>query len=384
MTTSIPLFTVTLGTDAELASKIAAGLQSGAYELIGGVVRDTGSKQIVAWLRQVGHIAPAALPTSVMGPLAFQALIASTSLLTLGVTVIGFALMRKRLDTIAKDIASIKQTLERMERKLDLSLDAKVRTALDLARRAFEMHDPVNRRDHAHQAATMFLEAEHYYRSLLDAEYGEGGWLIAPLLKTLTLARVGAARCYLGLGETAAARSLLSEGYIVLEPYVQRWFDAVVGVRPALVLHPATGISLERLTLLMRYRQHDPALSGTAVFEQLRAELWKSAVQDINQWRQPFPPVLREDPEVTPLDWALHREKITTRFLARLADTCTQIETVYAAVRCIEGYRLELEQIERMGLSPDELDQQCALLSSDSALIVHVPKDSELARHVIV
>ncbi|MCS6842458.1 MAG: hypothetical protein NZ699_10685 [Roseiflexus sp.] len=52
--TSKTLVTVTLGTDAELASKIAAGLHSGAYELVGGVVRRAESKQVVAWLRQVG------------------------------------------------------------------------------------------------------------------------------------------------------------------------------------------------------------------------------------------------------------------------------------------------------------------------------------------
>ncbi len=383
MTTPIPLITVTLGANPELAPTIAAGLHSGAYELVGGVVRDVKSKQVIAWLRQVGDNAPAALSAN-LGPLAFQTLIASTSLLTLGVAVVGFALMMKRLDTIKKELDTIKQSLERIERKVDLTVASTLGTALDLARRAFEMHDPGNRREHAHQAIEKFSDAEHYYRGLLEDEYVQGGWLIAPLLKTLILARVGAARCYLNLGEMSAARNSLGEGYRMLEPYVQRWFDATIGVRPALLLHPGTSVSLGRLTLLTRWRRNDPALTIPSVFEELRADLWKSAVQDINQWRQPFPLALREDPEVTPLDWVLHREKITTRFLARLADACTQIETVYAAVRCIEGYRLELEQIERMGLSPDELDQQSALLSSDSALIVHVPKDSELARHVIV
>lgn len=81
---------------------------------------------------------------------------------------------------------------------------------------------------------------------------------------------------------------------------------------------------------------------------------------------------------MTPLGWVLNRDKITARFLKRLTDEYTQIETVYAAVRCIEGYRLELEQIERIGLSPDELDQRSALLSSGSSLIVHIPQDSAL------
>lgn len=379
MTAPIPLVTVTLGTSAELAQKIAAGLHSGAYELIGGVVRHAESKQVVAWLRQVGDISPAALPIHQIGLLASQTLIASTSLLTLGVTAIGFALVTKRLDAIAKDLSTIRQTLERIERKIDLSVDATtIRTALDLARGAFEMRDPGNRRDHAHQAITKFLEAENYYRRLLDDEYSQGGWRIAPLLKILILARVGAARCYLNLGETAMARRSLGEGYNMLESYVQRWFDTTIGARPALFLHPETGNSLDRLTLLMRWRRNDPAITASAVFEELRADLWKSASEDINQWKQSFPPALQEDPEMTPLGRVLNRDKITARFLERLADAYTQIETIYAAVRGIEGYRLELEQIERIGLSLDELDQQSALLSSGNSLIVHIPQDSAL------
>ncbi|MCS6842459.1 MAG: hypothetical protein NZ699_10690 [Roseiflexus sp.] len=289
----------------------------------------------------------------------------------------------KRLDTIANDLNTIKQTLERIERKIDLAVDATtIRTALDLAHRAFEMRDQGNRRDHAHQAITKFLEAENYYRRLLDDEYDQGGWLIDPLLKTLILARVGAARCYLRLGETAVARRILGEGYTVLEPYARRWFDAVIGAKPALFLHPETGVSLERLTLLMRWRANNPALSASSVFEELRADLWKSAAQDVNQWKQPFPAALREDLDVKPLVWKRNRDKIATRFLKRLTDAYTRIETVYAAVRCIEGYRLELEQMERTGLSLDELDQRSALLSAGSALIVHIPKDSELAGHM--
>ncbi len=185
MTASIPLVTVTLGTSAELAQKIAAGLHSGAYELVGGVVRDAESKQVVAWLRQVGDISPAALPVHQIGTLALQTLVASTSLLALGVTVAGFALVTKRLDAIAKDLSTIRQTLERIE--------------------------------------------------------------------------------------------------------------------------------------------------------------------------------------MTLLNWVLNRDKIAARFLARLTDAYTQIETIYAAVRGIEGYRLELEQIEGIGLSLVELDQQSALLSSGSS-----------------
>lgn len=51
MVASVPIRTVTLGSDAELAPGIINGLNSGVYELVGGVVRRVDNKQVVAWLR---------------------------------------------------------------------------------------------------------------------------------------------------------------------------------------------------------------------------------------------------------------------------------------------------------------------------------------------
>ena len=39
----------------DLPAALANGLQNGAYERVGGVIRDSNSKQVVAWLREGGN-----------------------------------------------------------------------------------------------------------------------------------------------------------------------------------------------------------------------------------------------------------------------------------------------------------------------------------------
>ncbi len=60
------------------------------------------------------------------------------------------------------------------------------------------------------------------------------------------------------IGGNDFARRHLAEGRErVIEPYLRLWYDMVIGVEPALVLHPETGISLRRPALLMRWRKND-------------------------------------------------------------------------------------------------------------------------------
>jgi hypothetical protein len=52
-----------------------------------------------------------------------------------------------------------------------------------------------------------------------------------------------------------------------------------------------------------------------------------------------------------------------------------QIETLCGAVRCLEGYQIELEQMERLGSPPARM---LPAPSSEGELMVCVPNDSEL------
>lgn len=250
MVASVPIRTVTLESDAELAPGIINGLNSGVYELVGGVVRRVDNKQVVAWLRQVGDVAPATLQALPFNPSVLGTLIVSRSFLQLGVIVGGFAIIYLRLNAVRNELEEIKRTLAK------------------------------------------------------------------------------------------------------------------------LVLHPETGISLRRLTMLMHWRT--PDLTGEEASENLSAAIWRVARESIKP--EKFPPSLRDDPEKAPMKRLLDRDR-DHRFLKRLGMAFEQIETLYGAVRCLEGYQIELEQMDRLGMSPDRILP--ASLSTD-ALVVCVPRDSEL------
>ena len=346
-------------------------MNSGAYELVGGVVRRTDNKQVIAWLRQTGDVSPAALSALPLHPLALHTLSVSLSFLQLGVTVAGFAIIYQRLEAIRKELEAIKQMLAKISKQIDLTVDARFFAALDRLRTLREMQNPRNRRSSAEQALASFLEVEHYYRGRLDMELHEG-WTVVPLLKMRILARVGAMHCYLELGENDVARRHLAEGREhVIEPYLRRWYDMVIGVEPALFLHPETGISLRRLALLMRWRKNDPSLAGEEILEDLTAAIWRIAREGIRQ--EKFPPSLRDDPTFLGMRMPLPNDD--NRFLKRLGTAFEQIETLYGAVRCLEGYQIELEQMERLGIS---LATMLPAPSSAGELIAYVPNDSEL------
>ncbi len=378
MAASVPITTVTLGSDAELARRIINGLNSGAYELVGGVVRRTDNKQVVAWLRQTGEVSPATLSALSLNPPALHTLSVLLAFLQPGVIVGGFAIIYQRLEAIRKELEAIKQMLAKIGKQIDLTVDARFFAALDRLRTLREMHHPRNRRSSAEHALTSFLEVEHYYRGRLDMELHEG-WTVVPLLKMMILARVGAMHCYLELGENDVARRYLAEGREhVIEPYLWRWYDMVIGVEPALFLHPETGISLRRLALLMRWRKNDPSLTGEETLEDLPAAIWRIAREGISISRAKFPPSLRDDP---PEEGFPGRIRIPFMpnddncFLKRLGTAFEQIETLYGAVRCLEGYQIELEQMERLGVPPATM---LPAPSSAAELMACVPNDSEL------
>ena len=69
---------------------IAEGLKNQAYERVGGVIREVGSKKVITWLREVS-------PTLIQSSTIFSQFGSAASILNLGVSVIGFALVINRL-----------------------------------------------------------------------------------------------------------------------------------------------------------------------------------------------------------------------------------------------------------------------------------------------
>ncbi|MBA3923952.1 MAG: hypothetical protein H0X31_20565 [Nostocaceae cyanobacterium] len=78
----------------ELPHWIAEGLGSGAYERIGGVIVNSGTKQVVAWLREASLISPHSFGTGVLNLF--------VSGVNTVVSVKGFADVKQQLEELSK------------------------------------------------------------------------------------------------------------------------------------------------------------------------------------------------------------------------------------------------------------------------------------------
>ncbi|QLE50976.1 hypothetical protein FD724_24710 [Nostoc sp. C057] len=170
---------------------IAEGLKKNqAYERVGGVIREVGSKKVVTWLREVS-------PTLIQSSTILSQFGSAASILNLGVSVIGFASVINRLEEIEQRLKFVEKNLKQLNHKFDISVYANFRAALDLARDAFTMTKPENRVNMTNLAINRFLEAQHTYVGYLEIALEENiqiadediSSLLTPLIRPRANAR---------------------------------------------------------------------------------------------------------------------------------------------------------------------------------------------------
>ena len=378
----IPITMEILGVKPDLADQVIRGLVSGEYERVGGVIRLTDSKRIVTWLRTATDPQLDLSKLLKLGPL--MQLTAATSLLNLTITAVGFAMVMKKLNVIQQKLDAIVKVLAEVNRKLDLSFYANFQAALDLAHSAFAMQGEANRRTGATQAINRFLEAEHHYLGLLDMEMEAGSLAVAPFLNTLILTYVCVARCYLELDEIQSARDHLQQGNEVLASRVHKYYDSVIGVNPAIYLHPqlADDISLSRLTQVLRH--DDPTLAEAVVFESLRELFWKTASEKPEAWLKKLPEAIwrHEVDSATwtrPLKWSRSKQKRFERLLPRLSEAFTQVERAIESVGCVKGFQIELNYLIEKNISFQDWQQiELPATTPEDPIVLLIPQGSEL------
>lgn len=264
------------------------GLAKGLYERCGGAVRETATKEIVAWLREAiesGAPLSADMLTLAADP-------ATAAALNLALTGMGFAVVMKRLETIQGQLREVQQVLETIDYKIDLSFYANFRAALDLAANSFSLTSPEARRVSSLQAINRFLEAEHHYTELVDIELANQSQVADDYLVTLCLAYVTEAWCYLELDELDTAQRRLQEGQRVVRPRFERHVRTLLTSNPAAYLHPSVqpAIDLSRLTRVFRWLT--PGASESAVFDAQRQNLFTLARQP-QGWIDSLPQAIR-------------------------------------------------------------------------------------------
>ncbi|MBE9139722.1 hypothetical protein IQ254_21405 [Nodosilinea sp. LEGE 07088] len=332
-----------------IPQKIAEGLANGTLERIGGVVREVGSKRIVAWLREIPDASNK-----------IQKIIhinTAISVLTLGTTVAGFAVIHQRLDSIEACLKDMQETLNEIDQKLDLSFYAQFRAALDMAAKAFKMSDTKNRKPLAFQVIQSFAQSEHIYTKYLDQELQLQGRAVHEYLSMLALIYLTETRCYLELGEYLSAMERLKEGYSRLQNYTRLYIEMLLTSNPAAYISPflKTEISLSRLTQI--YRWLDPGMGESDVFEKLRSNLFQwhadASVLTGFRWLKELPPAILIKADFEKKGY-FHRSGQVEQALACLPKVMEKMESAIETCNRLKGYQTEVQAMENFGISFQE------------------------------
>ncbi|MBD2101777.1 hypothetical protein [Leptolyngbya sp. FACHB-261] len=367
---------------------IAAGLSNGVYERAGGVIREAGSKQVIAWLKEVAlpnlssstipsidpvtgalnlAISSANLGVSVKGFSEVKQqlgvvqqnlqqvqgslqITSASSLLNLGFSVIGFAVVMHRLKGLEKRLQKAQEVLNKVNYKIDLSFYANFRAALDLATNAFSMSQPAASKSMAVQAINRFLEAEHIYVDYADKELERASQIADEYLLTLALAYISEARCYLELEETDAALRRLQDGSNVLRPRIRKYVKLLLTSNPAIYLHPRfkDKVDLARLTKVFQWLE--PNLDEKAVFELQRENLFKLALEQ-DKWIETLPAAILDRAEVKEGWFGPDLDDLRRKAVRQLPKAMEVMESMIETNDRFEAYQEEVKAIKELGIS---------------------------------
>lgn len=345
----------------ELANWVADGIANGNYERIGGVIRNVSNGHIVTFLREsfnantgisqgLADTAQALLNPNTLGGIGqiLQATTAATSVLNLGVSVMGFSLILHRLAKLEKNLNQTQEILSKINRKIDISFYANFRAALDLAVNAFTMNQAESKKSMALLAINRFLEAEHIYTDITDLEIAKGSQVADEYLMTLYLAYVAEARCYLELGELPTGIARFQDGVDKLGKRVKNYVNVLLTTNPAHYLHPEFKgkIDLKRLTKI--YQWIDPKLDENAVFEMQRANLFE-ATENNKTWVKSLPTAIY-DSQLESFRFRDLKDP-TAKIYPRLIPTINLIESLIETHRRFESFKWEIQAINKLGIS---------------------------------
>ncbi|PSN13997.1 hypothetical protein C7293_13475 [filamentous cyanobacterium CCT1] len=333
----------------DIPQKIAEGLASGTLERVGGVVREVGSKRVVAWLREI--------PNTSANLEHILYINMATSALTLGVTLAGFTVINHRLQNIEEHLKDIQTTLNKIDQKLDLSFYAKFRAALDIAKKAFEMENTENCKALAFQTIKSFAESEHVYTQYLDQNLQIQGRAMHEYLSILALIYLAETRCYLELGEYSSAMERLNEGYSKIQNYTRLYIEMLLTSNPAAYITPflKEEISLSRLTRI--YQWLDPSMGEGDVFEELRSKLfkWHADASMLNgfRWLKELPPAILTEDEFEKKGYFQRSEQVE-QALSCLPKVMERMESAIETCNRLNGYQAEVQTMEKFGISFQE------------------------------
>ncbi|MEH2209132.1 hypothetical protein [Nostoc sp.] len=278
----------------------------------------------------------------------------AASVLNLGVSVMGFAVIAQRLNELEKRLKQAEELLNKVNRKIDLSFYANFHAGIELALNAFTMTKPENRRSSALQAINRFLEAEHIYKDYTVNELSQKSPIIDKYILTLSLAYIAEARCHLELEEHETALRRFQEGGKFIRLLLQKYIELMLTSNPAAYLHPQFKGQIDLHKLTQIYQWIDPNFNENRVFEMQRENMFK-LTQSHDEWLSSLPSAIIDRSEI---QWGIfggNPTPFTGRFekeaYKRLPQVFEVMESMIETNRRFEAYQTEVQAISQLGIS---------------------------------
>ena len=316
----------------DVPMKIAKGLASGQLEREGGVIREAGSKQIVAWLREGGKIGD----NSNLAGGALRSIldVGGIGILNLAATAVSTAIVLKRLKDLEQEIKNLGNEITgHLAQDRQVKMDA----AIHAANLAFDIEGASNRESMARDAILKLFEArQHIWRDIdklkgssHSAEHNE---LMQKNIEQAMRLDTLYSRCLLLLENTSRAREYLESNLNDYRETTRALVHRHLGSHRAAYFHNSI---LE--TDLLRYIAVEQWLrpSGNRLLEILlgnRSDFWNKDVADGKSIKKPG------------------RQKYI--------DALTQSELLIENYHRLRGFHAEIEAIERLRITQAEWTQQ--------------------------
>ena len=368
----------------DLPAALVNGLQNGAYERVGGVIRDSNSKQVVAWLREGGNgvVTQPPLPKPPLGEAA-QLITPMLSAVNLGVSVAGFAVVITQLNQISDQIRLIEAKVDRVSVKLDDQALAKLKAGVNACLNAVELGDVNLRQQMAGQALTTLHEARQYFNQQVLRSAAKAEATSAEYVSMAFAALVAEVQTYLQLDEGEKAARTLRQGLNDLRPGLTQLMNAVLE-RRAVYLRPdfQGQVDLDFILWLtngFKRMQRTPGeraeeICASQLFDLLRPQLGE-VLKSYEDWHASLPQVVVDtsavgDKWLGPIKQGQNTGKRFKLVKQELAKGLTKIAALVEGHDRLCSQVLQLEELSRLGLKPSEFQGLLALPEGQAAAVI--------------
>lgn len=319
---------------------ISNGLADGSMERVGGVIRNSGNKQIVAWLREGGEVTEGIASKSRMIKTILEA--TGKSATTIGnivgraIPLLGFAFagyeLLEMITGIEGNQKEIEAIYERVEEQFRRDRLTELFTALEIGKRVTNVEDPNVKAQQVGEVNVLLVKSkEHvtqYFNDLMNdelkPEVTEQALRYVILAMQITAMQ---ARCWLEIGETDSALEWLCFGWEETGGLTRQFAHERLGNRRAYFFHKS--VSQESFS---RYLNIEQWLRGKRdvfrdIVDENLEDFWEDSVLDAISYRR-FPGTARILHEPPPYDSSLR-----------------QVEILIENYQRLEGFKQELQSM---------------------------------------